>query len=165
MRKRRRKFFFNIKFCGRPVIDFNFRIHFRVSREIFQYLLNVIGPVYYKGVGRKPFPLEKALLIFLKFLATQETLKSLATQFETTESVVHQIVRKIANCVAPAISDTVIVWPTGGRARDIAADFAAVYHWLPQELLGLIDCLEVPICRPVGARPQLLFESKKILFC
>jgi hypothetical protein len=73
---------------------------FRVTPKTFEQLLEVIlrkdtplGLIKkkFRG-GNNPVPPEKCLLVFLRYIGSQETLNSLADRFQLTDSTVMQIV-------------------------------------------------------------------------
>lgn len=63
-----------------------FRSHFRLTRDIIQFLLMKITPLLSKEIGRPSIPLEKALLAVVWVLATQDTYRSIADRFDMSKS-------------------------------------------------------------------------------
>jgi len=87
---------------------------------------------------------EKQCMIFLKYLGSQETLKEVGINFGVTPSTVHAVIRRILNCVIPAMSSELIKWPSESEATEISSKFANL-SFFPEAILGAIDCRETPI--------------------
>ena len=80
-----------------------FRSHFRISADTFEQLVVELGncpelPTGPQHGGRQPISVEKHLLITLRFLGNQESIRSISDRFNVTKSSVFTCVnRKITS--------------------------------------------------------------------
>lgn len=96
------------------VPEFNskqFLRHFRVSTEIFNIILirvvNLLDENLWPG-GSEPISPEKQLLIFLWYMANQESLREVGNTFAVGVTTVNEIVAKVSTAVNGNLIDASI---------------------------------------------------------
>ena len=77
--------------------------HFRVSPEIFELIMNSIvhsitDDIAWPG-GSEPILPEKKLLVFLWYMANQETLREVSNTFAIGTTTVHEIVMTVSEAI------------------------------------------------------------------
>lgn len=97
-------------------VDFEFRMLFRLTKRSFIILYNEIMATY-SNLLKKPYrggyPSEdpqKSLLMFLRYLATEETLLSVASRFCIVPSTLHKIIHIFLN-IFMEMKSRYIFWP------------------------------------------------------
>ena len=78
--------------------------HFRVSPEIFELIMNSIvhsitDDIAWPG-GSEPILPEKKLLVFLWYMANQETLREVSNTFAIGTTTVHEIVMTVSEAIS-----------------------------------------------------------------
>ena len=92
--------------------DSDFKYSFRLERSTFKLLCTRTMNTTVNPAGGQPqLPWETQVLIYLKYMSTQETLSSIAMLFCTTVSVVHAVIRRVLNKVNE-LGPEAITWPT-----------------------------------------------------
>jgi hypothetical protein len=125
------------------------RYYFRLSRRAFEKLLQIISPqMQPKSTGRHGTSPEKALLVLLQYLGTQETYSSIAQRFGIPHSLAHKIVRKLLCLLVPHVSSMYITWPSTDEFFGIASGFKEKSPHMPAQIAGAVDCREIPIITP-----------------
>lgn len=124
--------------------DDEFRMHFRLSRSSFQNLIEILGADITKLSS-----FEKKMLLFLRFLGTQETLESMSMSFDLTISSAWVAIREIISILkSSGFISTLIRFPSD--LNSIAQQFQIQAHGrFPATFIGAIDCKEVQIQKPV----------------
>lgn len=124
---------------------------FRVSRETFEFLCQTLGQfnrmhLRNPSTGRKlEMPIEKQVLMTLKYLASQETTLQISHLFEN-------------------LMDRFIVWPDSNELAAIAKNFDNMGTRHFPNVVGAIDGSHIPI-EPHVENPQAYFNRKKVSFC
>lgn len=131
--------------------DIEFRKTFRLNKQTFSLLLSEITKHYKEShKGRKELALSTQLLVFLKYIGSQQTLFEISHGFSTPPSVIHGIIRKI-NSLFQKISAELISFPSDFEV--IADGFSKLAHEnLPRVVIGAIDCRETPIIAPIESK-------------
>lgn len=140
---------------------FVYRYYFRISRSGFENLLVILGnAINDHNFGRPPMPLDKSLLLFLQYLATQETMTSIAQRFGVAVGTVHGTIHSLLDVITPTLSHQYIGWPNGpDELRNVAQGFQTKSPNLPTFIVGSIDCCEVPVMPPIED-PASYFNRK-----
>ncbi|KAK4882104.1 hypothetical protein RN001_005423 [Aquatica leii] len=91
-----------------------FKSHFRITRETFAHLLEVLGQTLYRRAdtsGRHKECPEKQLLVVLAFLCNQEVYRNISEKFDISKSTAHVYLHRICNEVVK-LSNNYIKWPS-----------------------------------------------------
>ena len=141
----------------------DFRKQFRIVPSTFETLLQYMGQVPglvkpHEGRGRPPVPLEKQLLVTLRYLCTPETYSSLSEKFDLSQSTCSDIVKRV--CLAFCqVQRNIIVWPSQGehvwRVQREFQEVCGLYG-----ILGAIDGCHIPI-KPPADDEQSYFNRKQ----
>ncbi|XP_041372770.1 protein ALP1-like [Gigantopelta aegis] len=79
----------------------DFLEHFRVSRHVFEQLLDYVTPHIisnYVG-GNEPLPPDQQLSIFIWYIANQESMREVSQVFGVSMSTVHGVVQKLCDVI------------------------------------------------------------------
>ncbi|XP_034317149.2 uncharacterized protein [Magallana gigas] len=114
--------------------------HFRVNPEIFYLIMNSIvhsltDDNAWPG-GVEPILPEKKLLVFLWYMANQETLREVSNTFAIGTTTVHEIIMAVSETVNENLVN-VINWPDANTQQAISRQFQ-----LQSGLPGIIGCLD-----------------------
>ena len=132
-----------------------FRMHFRLSPSGFQILLNKLNSV------RNVVDLKKKLLLFLRYVGTQETLESLTIQFDVSFSSAWRILRQVHDLMKDSnFLSEMIRLPERDFFPQLAKEFQSLSgRRFPPIFVGAIDCKEVSILKPKDS-PDSYFNRK-----
>ncbi|XP_014670057.1 PREDICTED: putative nuclease HARBI1 [Priapulus caudatus] len=122
-----------------PQYNFDdFRYHYRLSRESFQYLLEQLGPrLIATNIGGDVAVLpQKMMLIFVWYMATQESMRETAHLFGISISTTHGIIMKILDIVTDS-ANQFIQWPTLDEQERISRELQEEY--IIDGAIGYID--------------------------
>ncbi|KAJ1525568.1 hypothetical protein ONE63_010372 [Megalurothrips usitatus] len=123
-----------------------FRMHFRMTPDIYEDLERRIGPLLMSAEGNKPtVPVRHQLLGTLWLLATPDSYRSVAERFDLAKSSLSASFMRVVR-VLNDISDQVIQWPRGQRLEAVKADFnrkSAI-----RGIIGAIDGTHILIKAP-----------------
>ncbi|KAK4875415.1 hypothetical protein RN001_011837 [Aquatica leii] len=126
-----------------------FRSHFRLRRETFEHLLQILAPALLqqnaKGVGRHTHSAEMQLLVALSMLANQVVYRLISEKYNIAKSTAWAYVNKVCCCLVQ-LSDKYISWPTRCKTHQLMQQFEA-QHGFPG-VLGAIDGTHIPITAP-----------------
>ncbi|XP_011343854.1 protein ANTAGONIST OF LIKE HETEROCHROMATIN PROTEIN 1-like isoform X2 [Ooceraea biroi] len=123
-----------------------FKSHFRMERNTFQFLLHLIGPnldnpPFY---GRKQIDATKQLLIGIYVLATSDSYRSISERFGVARSTAWYSVKRVVRAIY-RIRNEFIRWPTHGEAATWT-NLQRLYGF--PKVLGIIDGTHINIVRP-----------------
>ena len=128
---------------------------FRLSRESFYELCDIIGPF----VGpqdlcrRPPVPTEKRIAIALYKLGSCAEYRIVARTFGVSKTTVHRCVYATCRAIKSVMMHQYIKLPDAQEAQEIAARNYSLHHF-PQ-VYGALDGTHIPILPP--AEGYLLF--------
>lgn len=138
-------------YCSNIVPQFNddqFRQTFRMCPTSFENLCQMLSPFIIPCIrGRPELDFRMTVLLFLRFMGTQETLISLSQLFNVSISSAHRIIRRILSAFIPAVSNQLIQWPDLNAQKKSATYFQQASGFLPI-VVGAIDSRENPIQKP-----------------
>ncbi|XP_061194770.1 putative nuclease HARBI1 [Saccostrea echinata] len=120
----------------------DFRRRFRMSPGTFSSLLTIFLEFKEKTI----IPMEKQLLIFIRYLTTQMTIQAIADQFGVCEYTVFDIVKRLANIVCRELLQQCIKWPDGEKVSNIVKGFKDLKNF--PAVIGAIDGSHIPIKTP-----------------
>ncbi|KAK3909435.1 Protein ANTAGONIST OF LIKE HETEROCHROMATIN PROTEIN 1 [Frankliniella fusca] len=150
LRGRRRERIENFIATVHAMSDYEFREHYRVTRQIFNVLLESLeesGRIPNHDGGREKKSAELCLLMTLWFLANKEVIRSLSNLFDMSYSSVHRIVRRVLDWLMDLMPQ-VITWPRGDEIQRVSLAFqekAGIAN-----IIGAIDGSHIEIQQPVG---------------
>ncbi|XP_032677836.1 putative nuclease HARBI1 [Odontomachus brunneus] len=140
--------------CGEEWIqyylDFDFHRLFRMRKDTFIELVNVIAPIYMPKMQRGDAPVitvDKATLIALWYLAGQSAMENGADRFGVAPSTIYHEVHRIVDILC-ALSHKFIVWPEENECAAIRQQFydRAGYPGV----IGAIDGCHVTVLAPAN---------------
>lgn len=112
--------------------------YLRVAPEIFEELLDVLKPfIDKKHVIREPISAKTRLQIFLRYLATGNSMTSLSYEFRVGISTVDTIIQEVSEAVWLALADKVFLHPTSEGWKSVAQGFEE--RWNIPNCVGAID--------------------------
>lgn len=127
----------------------DFRSHFRLRRDTFEYVLQILGPhlieTNVNGVGSHTYPPQIQLLVAISMLANQEVYRTVAEKFDISKSTAWIYVQKVCR-VLVKLAKNYTYWPTGQEARSVIEKFK-VRQAFPG-VQGAIDGTHIPITAP-----------------
>ena len=112
--------------------------YLRVTPEIFQELLDIVGPKIVKNYFiREPISANTRLQIVLRYLATGNCMKSLAYDFRLGVSTVCSIINETCDAIWDALSKEVFINPNADDWKKVARGFEE--KWNFDHCVGAID--------------------------
>ncbi|CAC5407863.1 unnamed protein product [Mytilus coruscus] len=101
----------------------DYRTHFRVSKELFEQILEKIEPklIFVHRSGHEQISPYKQLLLFLCYMANMETFRELGHYFGIGRSTVHKCITLVLDVFIDSFID-VIRWPSPQRQNEIAQE-------------------------------------------
>ncbi|XP_062596179.1 putative nuclease HARBI1 [Saccostrea cucullata] len=127
----------------------DFRTHFRLNRTTVEIILNIIAPrltAVHDG-GKKEITPKKQLLLFIWYLANQESMRETGNLFGVSLLTVHKIVIKVTSALKEGFLN-VIQW-LDPAAQNITAQLFQLASGFP----GIIDVLDgthIRLSSPIG---------------
>ncbi|KAL0841706.1 hypothetical protein ABMA28_013978 [Loxostege sticticalis] len=125
-----------------------FKSHFRMFPDTFEYVLGLIGPkIIDTGItfGRKPIDAKKQLLIALWMMATPDCYRSVCEKFDVGLATALRSVRRVSHALH-SLAPQFIRWPRGEHAREVAREFER--HSAFPGVVGAIDGTHIKINAP-----------------
>ncbi|KAE8752340.1 hypothetical protein FOCC_FOCC000812 [Frankliniella occidentalis] len=125
-----------------------FRMHFRLSEDVFENLLQDIGNhlIEEQRLKRERRPLSHILLMVLWILATPECFRAVALRYEACPSEVHDAYVYIIEALRE-LAPRFITWPNQEERVVIKANMRRISDF--PGIVGIIDGCNVPISAPV----------------
>lgn len=120
-----------------------FRRRLRLSPAQFHFVVQLVRQ-HMPTSSRRPHIVDadKALAVFLMFLAHGRTVDDLASEFAIGRSTAHRTVRKVAVVLARHLLPRVMLWPTPAERQRLTTLHRQLYA-LPAAV-GFIDCSHIP---------------------
>ncbi|XP_018311308.1 putative nuclease HARBI1 isoform X2 [Mycetomoellerius zeteki] len=127
--------------------DVEFKRHFRISRVVFTYLLNLIRPNLERpaGSGRCPISPNLQLLVTLWTMATPDSYRSVCDRFNIGRATAWRAHRKVCAAIY-SLADKFIKWPSVEEAQQTWMD-VQYKHKFPK-VLGAINGTHIRIQKP-----------------
>ncbi|KAJ8275867.1 hypothetical protein COCON_G00076190 [Conger conger] len=131
--------------------DYTFARHFRVTKPQFEYLqmkLQENGIKKEHSQGLPPVPVTKKVLMFLWYMANQNSFREISDRFDVSQSSAHRIILEVLHIMS-TMGQTFISWP---NTCEKAAS-AAAFHRLCglsglSGIIGAIDGCHIRVQRP-----------------
>jgi hypothetical protein len=118
-----------------------FRKRNRMNRESFNSLLQDLMPYKENSI----MPMEKQVLIFIKYLYSQMPFQSIADNYGVCEFTVFNIVKRLSDVVCAHLLEKYIKWPEAQKVQEPVQGFMNLKGF--PGVLGAID--GIPIKTPV----------------
>ncbi|XP_044592619.1 putative nuclease HARBI1 isoform X1 [Cotesia glomerata] len=128
--------------------DETFKSHFRMRRETFEFLINLLGPDLQKQsvhFGRHPISVEKQLLLSIWTMATPDSYRSVCDRFDVGKATAWRTVWKVVKSIYNYLP-VYIKWPTREEARITSNHIYRKYGF--PNVLGAIDGTHIRIAQP-----------------
>uniref|UniRef100_A0A3Q2QA82 Protein ALP1-like n=1 Tax=Fundulus heteroclitus TaxID=8078 RepID=A0A3Q2QA82_FUNHE len=128
--------------------DDAFRRHFGLSKAQFASLLTRLqerGVAKEHSQGLPPVPASKRVLMFLWYMANQNSFREMSDRFDVSPSSAHRIVLGVLAAVC-AMGPTFVSWPDAGERASSAAAFQRVCGL--GGVIGAVDGCHVRVQRP-----------------
>ncbi|XP_036142068.1 putative nuclease HARBI1 [Monomorium pharaonis] len=125
-----------------------FKMHFRLLPETFQFLLELIGPALSSTrsiSGRKPISAQKQLLMALWMMGTPDSYRSVCTKFNLGKATAIRTMRRVAYALH-TLAPRFIKWPVDERAAKVMIEFEKASAF--PNVLGAIDGTHIKIRAP-----------------
>ncbi|XP_018393379.1 PREDICTED: putative nuclease HARBI1 [Cyphomyrmex costatus] len=124
----------------------DFKAHFRMLPETFEYILSIIEPKLQREVGGTPtISPKKQLLLALWRLATPDSLRSISDRFDVGRSTALYITRRIISAINK-LAPIVIKWPKDERVQQLWTGFETASGF--PKVIGAIDGTHINIPAP-----------------
>ncbi|KAH7970212.1 hypothetical protein HPB49_001120 [Dermacentor silvarum] len=149
--------------------DYEFKRLFRLSRDTFKTLAGRFKSSAFFPMprgGRPQIRAEKACLIALSYLGTENSMYRIADTFDVSESSVSLRLRKVLDFLLN-IGEEVIAWPSDQEQANIKARFLARSNGKgPRNTIGCVDGCHIEIPHQKES-PASYYNRKKFLrsFC
>nr|XP_034195060.1 putative nuclease HARBI1 [Osmia lignaria] len=136
-----------------------FKDHFRMSRSIFYYVLNIIkSSVTRSGkTGHKTISPEKQFLIAIWKMATPDSYRSICAKFNVGKATALKAVRSVTKAIV-SLSLLFIRWLEGERAEEVIKGFTACSAF--PNVIGAIDGAHINIRAPYN-NPECYINRKR----
>ena len=138
----------------------DFRQRFRITRSTFDQVVILLSPkliVGNKG-GIMKVPVEKQLLIFIRYASSQQTLTEITDTFSVCEATIHAIVHRTLSIICSEMLPDLIKWPSGLKVQEIVDRF--FQHKDFPGIIGAIDGSHIPI-KPPTVDAEQYYNQKK----
>ncbi|XP_064651986.1 putative nuclease HARBI1 [Lineus longissimus] len=141
----------------------DFRSHFRLSRTTFEVLLGELQPcpeiaLGQHGFGSPPVELGKQALVFLWYLGSPDSFRSISDRFGISRSTTHCICRRVCKAVVNNLIKKLISWPSHENRVNISEGFEKYSHF--PGAIGAIDGCHIKIKAPTK-NPNSYVNRKK----
>ncbi|XP_011858709.1 PREDICTED: putative nuclease HARBI1 [Vollenhovia emeryi] len=126
--------------------DNQFYSHFRMSRELYEELENLI----YRQIrqGKNNVPLLKKILLTIWIVATPESFRSVADRFGLSKSNAHVVFKEVI-CALKEMMPQFVKWPSAEECETNERIFRMRSRGFP-DVVGAIDGCHIPIKQPPG---------------
>uniref|UniRef100_G3MTI8 DDE Tnp4 domain-containing protein n=1 Tax=Amblyomma maculatum TaxID=34609 RepID=G3MTI8_AMBMU len=127
--------------------DSEFRAHFRVTRSIFRYILNLCECMQRQDTAmRRAVPLDKRVAVSLYRLASSAEERTIANAFGLGRSTVNTIFREFCAVVVRQLGTKLVRLPKRSELAEHLRQFTAVTGF-PQGV-GALDGCHIEVCPP-----------------
>lgn len=135
--------------CVNQMSSAEFSRHFRVSVHVFQHIVDKLTPNLIKEFhgGYQPVSVETQILVFLWYVANQNSQREIALLFGLSEWSVNTIIHSVAQCICDK-SDCYIKMANAQREVEISNSFYDSCGI--DNIVGVIDGTHIPIVNCPG---------------
>jgi hypothetical protein len=128
-----------------------FRRDFRISVGTYNELLDLISHLIQhldRPNGKSPVGPDEQLLIYLWFIANQDSMREMSRLFGKAKSTIHRCVRRVSSAICSVVSK-LIHWPSLEEQEEIAERIEGISQ-IPN-VVGFIDGTHIRLsCIPDG---------------
>ena len=110
--------------------------------------------------GRPEVPLDKKVLITLRYLGSKETVRDIGDRFNVTDSTVITCKRQIVSALANSLKTRFVKWPGQNELDGIAQAFDDMGNYHFPGILGAIDGCHIEIEAP-SENPNAYYNRKQ----
>nr|XP_022311849.1 protein ANTAGONIST OF LIKE HETEROCHROMATIN PROTEIN 1-like [Crassostrea virginica] len=116
----------------------DFRVHYRVSRHLFEILLQEIyESILLRGTGpQETTQPHKQLLVTLWYLSNMASMREVGHIFDMSKSTVHAVVFRVFDAIL-GLQPRVVCWPNAQRQMEIAQEVENLCQL--RGVIGFID--------------------------
>lgn len=126
--------------------DNEFKTHFRMSRDTFQHLNNILhNDLIRHTPGCPTIPPRQQLLIAIWKMATMDSYRSICDRFNVGRATALRAVRRVTHGLFVR-AENFIQWPTGDRAADVMRGFKMCSGF--PKIIGAVDGTHIRIDAP-----------------
>lgn len=128
--------------------DYIFARHFRVTKAKYHYLLTKLqnnGLESQQGHGLPPVPVTKKVLMFLWYMANQNSFREMSDKFDVSQSTAHRIIVQVLTIMS-TLGSSFVSWPNRCEKAASAAAFQRLCGL--SDVIGAIDGCHIRIQRP-----------------
>ena len=130
----------------------SFKRFFKINRETLELLCINLAPhpalLTRNSGGRPPIPLEKKILMTIRYLASQETICELSDRFGVSEHCFLKSKKRVIRAVIDTFFNKCIKWPAIADFPDITREFDEMGAYNFPGVIGAIDGCHIPIEAP-----------------
>lgn len=132
----------------------DFRQRFRMNRDTFNELTETLSPILIHGDcdGSMKIPVDKQLLIYIKYVSSQQTMQTIGDLFGVCEATICNLVRRKSSVICDELMQEMIKWPGARQIRQNVIDFQTLKGF--PGIVGAIDGNHIPIRPPRKLRKQ-----------
>lgn len=101
----------------------DFKHDFRLRRETFDSLLTEMRPYLTypdRPIGKHPIPPEKQILVYLWYMANQDSMREIARLFGISTFTVHRCARRVSEAICTHLLKKLITWHGGDAHAETA---------------------------------------------
>lgn len=125
-----------------------FAKHFRITKSQFEYLVrslrdNGLGEEHNQGLP--PVPTTKKVLMFLWYMANQNSFREMSEKFDVSQSTAHRAVLQVLDIIC-TMGTLFISWPNASEKESSAVGFRCLCGLTG--VIGAIDGCHIRIQRP-----------------
>ncbi|XP_045467036.1 uncharacterized protein LOC123675638 [Harmonia axyridis] len=133
---------------NKELCDERFINYFRLNREEFKEVHTLIQPIIHsEGCNaQKPIGTEEKLEVFLRYLASGDSYKSIAHSYRMGDRTVSKIVNEVSRAIWKTIQPMYLPQPTEEMWISIASDFETIWNF--PHCVGAIEGKHVVIKKP-----------------
>ncbi|XP_062583188.1 putative nuclease HARBI1 [Saccostrea cucullata] len=134
----------------------DFKLHFRISKGMFEEILARISPrlvTVDHGGGIAETPPCKQLLIFLSYIANQESMREVSLYFDVGMATVHKTIRKVSSTINECLG-SIIQWPTFMEQQTIPGRIQ-LKNTIP-DTVGFLDGTHIRLSSGPGGDPDYI---------
>ncbi|XP_033758071.1 putative nuclease HARBI1 [Pecten maximus] len=130
----------------------DFTRYFKMNRETFDVLCQHLSECEQLkqrvcAGGREPIPMEKKVLMTIRYLSSMDTIRSLSDRFGVTDSSFLKCREQVINAINSSLKKF-IKWPTTGDYLSISERFNDTGSYEFPNIIGAIDGSHIPIEAP-----------------
>lgn len=137
--------------------------HFQRTRSTFEYVLEqIMNKLNNAQAGQKAITAEKQLAILCRYLGSRDTIIQLSHLFDVTDSSIVRVRHKVFSALLDCLLECKTTWPEPLQLQHISEAFNIMGDNRFPGVVGCIDGIHIPICKPPGADERNYFNRKQL---